>query len=51
MAGSEGTAAPPAAVRGPVAAQATQHSLTGCAIGEVQGMVTGNAAGLPISRP
>ena len=47
MAGSEGTAAPPAAVRWPVAAQATLHCLTGCAIGEVLGMVIGTAAGLP----
>ena len=35
MAGSEG------------AAQATLHCLTGCAIGEVLGMVIGTAAGLP----
>ena len=47
MAGSEGTAAPPAAVRWPVAEQATLHCLTGCAIGEVLGMVIGTAAGLP----
>jgi uncharacterized protein DUF4396 len=31
----------------PVAAQATLHCLTGCAIGEVLGMVIGTAAGLP----
>jgi hypothetical protein len=35
MASSEGTAARPATVRWPVAAQATLHCLTGCAIGEV----------------
>ena len=47
MAGSEGTVARPATVRWPVAAQATLHCLTGCAIGEVLGMVIGTAAGLP----
>jgi Domain of unknown function (DUF4396) len=31
----------------PVAALATLHCLTGCAIGEVLGMVIGTAAGLP----
>ena len=40
-----------AAARPPVpwraAAQATLHCLTGCAIGEVLGMVIGTAAGLP----
>jgi hypothetical protein len=46
MVSSEGTAARPAAVRWPVAAQATLHCLTGCAIGEVLGMVIGTAAGL-----
>src|SRR3954470_14959741 len=30
-----------------MAAQATLHCLTGCAIGEVLGMVIGTAAGLP----
>jgi hypothetical protein len=47
MASSEGTAARPATVGWPVAAQATLHCLTGCAIGEVLGMVIGTAAGLP----
>jgi len=47
MAGSEGAAARPATVRWPVAAQATLHCLTGCAIGEVLGMVIGTATGLP----
>ena len=46
IAGSEGTAARPAAVGWPVAAEATLHCLTGCAIGEVLGMVIGTAAGL-----
>jgi Domain of unknown function (DUF4396) len=46
MVSSEATAARPAAVRWPVAAQATLHCLTGCAIGEVLGMVIGTAAGL-----
>ena len=36
----------PATVRWPVAALATLHCLTGCAIGEVLGMVIGTAAGL-----
>jgi len=35
-----------ASVRWSVAAQATLHCLTGCAIGEVLGMVIGTAAGL-----
>jgi len=47
MAGSEGAVARPATVRWPVAAQATLHCLTGCAIGEVLGMVIGTATGLP----
>jgi len=36
----------PATVRWSVAALATLHCLTGCAIGEVLGMVIGTAAGL-----
>jgi hypothetical protein len=39
------SSAPPAATWG-MAAQATLHCLTGCAIGEVLGMVIGTAAGL-----
>ena len=36
----------PATVTWAAAAQATLHCLTGCAIGEVLGMVIGSAAGL-----
>jgi Domain of unknown function (DUF4396) len=40
------TGADPAPVPWPTAAKATWHCLTGCAIGEVLGMVIGTAAGL-----
>ena len=40
------TGAGPAPVPWPAAAKATLHCLTGCAIGEVLGMVIGTAAGL-----
>jgi uncharacterized protein DUF4396 len=44
--GRAGESATPAPVPWPEAAQATLHCLTGCAAGEVLGMVVGTAAGL-----